>query len=205
MTRKKAQILDLVALIASADRAPSAADNAEKKLAQLADPACINLLLPLLVGQYPPWGAADSVIRILHSLKASDKACRYLVGKLKDRNWRTRAAAANVLESFHQIRVVPALVGACNDRNVEVRIGAMHSLWVCSLGRPKLENTVFDVCRRGIRHPSHGVRGAAYECISHMTGARCDELLALAAKDRHRQIRQMSTWWLQERKQRGGT
>lgn len=193
-------VKDLVAKVAFADRAPGRAEAAERKLKELADPRCIKFLLPVLVQQYPPWQATDSAIRILHALKASRLACQFLTGKLKDRQWRTRATAAAVLESFANSNAATALVVATRDRNIDVSIMAIHSLWVWSLSYPKLGKLVYDVCHRAIRHSSHGVRGAAFGCLSHMNGVRCDELISRAAQDPHPQIRQMSSWWLQERR-----
>lgn len=200
MKRSNARTRKLVAAVASADNTPSLSATAEKKLKRLVDPACVELLLPILVQQYPPWTASECAIRILYKLKASDKASRYLVGKLEDRRWRTRAAAACVLESFPGLQAVPSLVTASRDSNVEVRINAMHSLWVCSLGRSNLKQIIFDVCKRGIQDTSHGVRGAAFECLSHMEDAQSNKLMSRAAKDRHPQIRHMSAGWLRARK-----
>lgn len=196
----RASIKGLVARLIPADSAPKRAGEAEKELIRLANPACINLLLPVLVRNYPPSQAADSVIRVIHGLNASKKACRYLVGKLKDRRWRTRAAAAAALESFPDLYAASALATASKDRNDDAAIMAIHSLSVLSLAHPKLKKTVYNVYRNAIRRSSHGVRGAAFEGISHMADIRCDRLMALAVKDPHPQIRQMSAWWLQGKK-----
>lgn len=196
----RASINDLVATITLANSEPKRAAEAERKLTRLADPACIKLLLPVLIQEYPPWYAADSAIHILHALKASDQASQYLVGKLKDRRWKIRAAAAAKTESFPNSRAVPALATASKDRNIDVSINAIHSLGVCSLGSPKLKESVIDVCSYAIKHSSHGVREAAFECLSHLTDARADKLIAFAAKDPHPDIRQKSEWWLQERR-----
>lgn len=194
----RSSIKDLVATITSANNAPERAVEAERKLTKLADPACIKLLLPVLIQEYPPWYAADSAIRILHALKASDQASRYLIGKLKDRRWRIRAAAAAKAESFPNSHAAPALIAASRDRSIDVSINAIHSLWVCSLGSPKLKESVIDVCSHAIKHSSHGVRGAAFECLAHLTDARAKKLIIFAAKDPHPNIRQRSKWWLQE-------
>lgn len=161
--------------------------------------------LSALIRHYPPRPSTDSAIRALCDLKAEDKAVRFLVDKLKHRHWRVRAAAAAALESFPNFRAAPALVAASKDRNVDVSIMAIHSLWAWSLGSPKLKKSVFDVCRHAVTHSSHGVRGAAFECLSHMADAQSDALIMLADKDRHPQIRQQSAWWHQERRRsRGG-
>lgn len=196
------EIKKLIAVLIATDSALKQAAEVEKKLT---NPAYIDFLLPVLVREYPPWQAADSVIRILHALKASDQASRFLVGKLKDRRPRIRAAAAATLESFANFHTAPELIAACKDRSVDVSIMAIHSLWVCSLAHPKLKKAVFDVCRQAVKHSSHGVRGAAFECLSHMKDARSKKLLALATADPHSQIRQLSESWLAESRQiKGG-
>lgn len=194
----RASIKYLVATIIRANSAPKQASEAEKKLIRLADPACVKLLLHVLIQEYPPWYAADSAIRILHALKASDQASKYLIGKLKDRRWRIRAAAAAKAESFPNSLAGPALVAASKDRNVDVSINAIHSLWVCSIGSPKLKNSIIGVCANAIKHSSHGVRRVAFECLSHLSDARARKLIAFAAKDPHPDIRQQSKWWIQE-------
>lgn len=190
------RITDLISAIGKADAAPQRALEAEEKLKILGDPASIKRLLPLLARKYPPSQATDAAIRVLRSLDADEQGSDYLAGKLKDPRPRVRAAAATVLESFPNLRAVPALTIASNDRNVDVRIGAIHTIWIWSLQFPSLKRTIFDVCKRSVRHESHGVRGAAFECLSHIPDTRSKKLLALAATDRHKQIREMAPAWL---------
>lgn len=197
-------IKDLITAIGMADKAPERAMEAEKRLMTLADPGSVKLLLPILDRAYPPTQATDSAIRILQSLKANEQGSRYLAGRLKHPRPKIRAAAATVLEAFPNLRAARAVISASNDPNVDVRIGAIHTIWIWSLQFPRLKRTVFDVCKRSIRHESHGVRGAAFECLSHIPDARSRKLVALAAKDPHQHIRQMSPAWIRSAKHKKG-
>lgn len=153
--------------------------------------------LSALIRHYPPRQSTHAAIRALHEMKAAEKAVRFLVDKLKHRHWRVRAAAATTLESFPGLRTVPALLIAAEDRNVDARIAAIHSVWVCSLMYPRIEQSVFEMCENAVRHPNPGVRSASFECLSHMRDPRAKTILLLAAKDPHPQVRQLSDWWLQ--------
>lgn len=200
-----AEIRKLAATIAAADRSPGKARKAEERLKALAEPACITSILPILIRNYPPSQATDCAIRVLHSLNAATKSAQYLVRKLNDRRWKIRAASATVLESFPLAESIKALVSASNDGNIDVRIGAIHTIWVWSLVHRNIQPIAFAVCKRSIRHESPGVRGAAFECLSHMKDAGSKKLLALAAADPHWQIRQLSKSWLTEPRQiKGG-
>ena len=193
--QRSSEIRKLVAYIQAADKHPELAERAELKLKKLKDPDCIKLLLPILVQSYPPWTASTCAIRVLHAFRARNRAAEFLGAKLGNRNWKIRASAASVLDSFSNPKAFLPLKTAICDVSEEVQICALHTLWVLAVSTPALERQTIELYAKALKNSSHGVRRAAFESLSHLKSPRCKILLKRAAVDPHPEIRAEAADW----------
>lgn len=197
--QRSSEIRKLVAYIQDADKHPELAERAELKLKKFKNPDCIKLLLPILVQSYPPWTASTCAIRVLHALRARDRTAEFLGEKLRNRNWKIRASAASVLESFTNPKAFLPLKTAVRDINDEVRTIALHTLGILALDTSiALERRIVELCANALKDASHGVRRAGFEALSHLKIPRCQTLLKRAAADPHPEIRAEASDWLKE-------
>lgn len=146
-----------------------------------------------------PSEKALGAIAALRTVRTDARVASLLTDRLSSRSAAIRYGAAYVLKNVPQANAFDALKdSALNDSNEDVRICSLHALLALALGNASLRPAVADLCVSSIRHKSHGVRHAGYECLAHLGGTGHAVVLKAAAKDPNAMIAKSAATWLDE-------
>lgn len=134
--------------------------------------------------------AADCACNVVASFRDNDDIAAFLKERLVSRDAEVREKAAEVLSIAPQTQLLP-LTRNCaeHDKNENIRVLCLHALREYAFNNPESEADFAPTWLKAIEDSSAGVRGAGYECLSHVSDRRYDEIIAKALTDPDQTIR----------------
>lgn len=137
--------------------------------------------------------AADCARNVIASFRDRDDIAAFLEERLLSRDVAIREQAAEVLSDAPQTRILPMIRDCAErDENQNIRVLCIHALREYAFNHPDSETDFIPTWLKAIEDSSAGVRGAGYECLSHVRDRKFDEIIARALTDPDPMIRAVS-------------
>lgn len=134
--------------------------------------------------------AADCACNVVASFRDNDHIASFLKERLLSQNAAVREQAAAVLSNAPQTQLIPLTREfAEHDENQNIRVFCLHALREHACNNPEAEADFIPIWLKAIEDGSAGVRGAGYECLSHVRDRAFDKIIANALTDPDQTIR----------------
>lgn len=164
--------------------------NAAKARLQETMPAeLLPALLALAVGQNDPL-ASECATNVVASFGDNDAIVSFISNGLSSKDPDVREEAARLLMDAPQSKLV-ATARKCaeGDEQEGVRILCLHTLRNLAWNTPGSEGEFVSVWLKAIGDKNAGIRGAGYECLSHVRDRKFDAVIAKSLTDPDNTIR----------------
>jgi HEAT repeat protein len=134
--------------------------------------------------------AADCACNVVASFRDNDDIAAFLKERLLSQDADVREKAAAVLSNAPQTQLLP-LTRDCaeHDENKNIRVLCLHALREYAFNNPATEPNFVPIWLKAIEDSSAGVRGAGYECLSHVRDRKLDKIITRALSDPDQTIR----------------
>ncbi len=159
-------------------------------------------LLKLATGSEPT--AQDCAMNVLASFRDNSLIASFANKLLGSKKPSERLRGAELMSKAPQTRSLARIKSlSLNDSREGVRIRCIHALRTYAWNHPGSEKKFVSVWLKAIKSPKAGIRGAGYECLSHVRGTKYAAVLAKALQDPDKTIRIVSAPFWQKNGGRG--
>lgn len=178
------------------------AKRAEEALKANLQPELLPHLLKLATGREPV--AQDCAMNVVASFRDHTLIASFANKLLASKNSTQRLRGAYLMANApqtHSLTKIKSL--ALNESREGVRILCIHALRTYAWNHPGSEKKFVSVWLEAIKSPKAGIRGAGYECLSHVRGTKYAAVVAKALQDPNKTIRVVSAPFWQKNGGRG--